>query len=210
VAYKIIAQGPGYTIARDDEAHSGVPYGPADRADGDRNHGFINLADRPDLAESIPEAQRSAGLVRLLQAVNKLGSAFLTVGCECGLFSRETAVDGEPDRYIGSYIAIAFRSPEFNTAERISELARYVLSRIAGSPTHNIGFEITITPLRTFFGHEGCCEMHTNALGYGHTDEQAWEAFGFACCALAAAIDQVNDLPADDPLFAQSRQTWAS
>lgn len=204
MSYTIIAQGPGYTIARDDEAHSGVPYGPADRDDGRRNHGFVDLVNRPDLARTIPEAQRSTGLVRLLQAVNKPGSALLTVGCECGLFPREAAADGEPDRYVGSYIAIAFRVPEFNTAERICELARYVLGRITGDPTHHIGFEITITPLRTFFGHEGCFEMHTNALGYGRTDEQAWEAFGFACCALTAAIDRVNDLPDDDPLFAQS------
>lgn len=200
----IIAQGPGYTIARDDEPHSSVPYGPVDRHDGNRNHGFVDLVNRPELATSIPEAQRSAGLVRLLQAVNKPGSAFLTLGCECGLFQQDAKSNDEPDRYIGSYIAIAFRSPGFNTAERIFELARCVLSRTAGSPVHHIGFEITITPLRTFFGHDGCFEMHTNALGYGRTDDQAWEAFGFACTALAAAIDQVNDLPDDDALFASS------
>jgi hypothetical protein len=203
MACTILAQGPGYTIARDNEAHSSVPYGPADRDDGNRNHGFVDLVDRPDLAGSIPEAQRSAELVRLLQAVNKPGSTFLSLGCECGVFRQETESDDGYDRYVGSYIAIAFRLPELNTAERIHDLASYVLGRISGSRSHHIGFEITITPLRMFFGRTGCFEMHTNALGYGRTDEQAWDAFGFACSALAAAIDQVNNLPDDDTLFVQ-------
>lgn len=201
MALTIIAQGPGYTIARDDEAHSSVPYGPVDHQDGNRNYGFIDLTDKPELATRVPEAQRSAGLVRLVQALNKPGSRFLSLGCECGLFYREPAPDEEPDRYVGSYVAVAFRAPEFNSADRIFKLANSVLQRTEGSPNHHIGFEITITPLRSFFGHDGCFEMHTNALGYGRSDERAWEAFGFACHALAAAFDHLNGLPDDDELF---------
>lgn len=201
MAYTILTQGPGYTVARDDEARSSVPYGPADRANGDRNHGFVDLADHPELAAGIPEAQRSEGLRVLLETVNRPGSPLMTLGCECGIFHREPDAQGEPDRYVGSYVAIAFRSPAMNTADRIYELVRAVLGRTGGSATHNYGFEITITPLRTFFGHAGCFEMHVNALGYGHDDAQAWAAFGAACLALSAAIEPVIALPADDPLF---------
>lgn len=194
MAFTIITQGPGYTIARDDEAHSGVPYGPADRPNGDRNHGFLDIVDKPELAAQIPEAQRSAGLLRLLQVVNAPGSAFLTLGCECGVFPREGAAPGEPDRYVGSYVAIAFRDPALNTPDRIYELVRAVIGRTKGSEVHSYGYEVTITPLRTFFGHRGCFEMHTNAIGNGGTDEEAWDAFGAACAALADAFELVNAL----------------
>ena len=201
VAFTILTQGPGYTIARDDEAHSSVPYGPADRENGDRNHGFLELADRPDLAERVPEAQRSDGLMRLLKVVNAPGSRLLTLGCECGLFEREDAAPDEPDRYVGSYVAIAFRDPALNTPDRIYELTRAAIGRTKGSDRYHYNYEVTITPLRTFFGNADCYEMHTNALGYGTSDEDAWAAFGAACDALADAFEIVCALPGDDPLF---------
>jgi len=76
-----------------------------------------------------------------------------------------------------------------------------VLGRTAGSDAHHYTYEITITPLRTFFGHGGCFEMHVNALGYGRDDAQAWAAFGAACLALSAAFQGVLALPRDDALF---------
>lgn len=204
MTYTILAQGPGYTVAQDDEAHSSIPYGTVDRENGDRNHGFVDLADRPELAAEIPEAKRSAGLRTLLERVNRPGSPFMTLGCECGVFNREPESDDAPDRYIGSYVAISFREPAMNTAPRIYELTRAVLGRTPGSETHHYNFEVTITPLRTFFGNAGCFEMHINALGYGRDDAQAWAAFDAACLALSTAVDGVIALPPDDALFAST------
>ncbi|NHN84975.1 hypothetical protein GOB93_10015 [Acetobacter musti] len=201
MATTIVTQGQGYTIARSDEAHSAVPYRPSGFGGGNKNHGYFDLVDRPELAAFIPEAQRSAGLLRLLQTVNKRGSAFLTCGCECGLVARETVASDEPDRYVGSYIAIAFRQPERNTPDRICDLARSLLSRVTGSAEHHISFELTLVPLLDFFGHGRCCILHVNASGFGHTDQQAWGAFDFACAALATATDQLNALPENAPLF---------
>lgn len=138
----------------------------------------------------------------LLETLNAVGSPLMTLGCECGVFRREPESEGEPDRYVGSYVAIAFRKPALNTAERIYELTRGVLARTAGSDSHHYTFEITVTPLRTFFGHAKCFEMHVNALGYGSDDAQAWAAFGAACMAIAAAVEGVIALPPDDALFA--------
>jgi hypothetical protein len=201
MAYTILAQGPGYTVAQDDEVHSSIPYAAVDRENGDRNHGFVDLVDRPELAADIPEAGRSAGLRTLLETVNGVGSPLMTLGCECGVFLREPESDQAPDRYIGSYVAIAFRVAGMNTAARIYELARAVLGRTAGSEAHHYTFEITITPLRALFGHAGCFEMHTNALGYGRDDAQAWAAFDAACLALSTAVEGVLALPRDDALF---------
>ncbi|WP_375398921.1 hypothetical protein [uncultured Sphingomonas sp.] len=138
----------------------------------------------------------------MLETLNAVGSPLMTLGCECGVFRREPESEGEPDRYVGSYVAIAFRKPALNTAERIYELTRGVLARTAGSDSHHYTFEITVTPLRTFFGHAKCFEMHVNALGYGSDDAQAWAAFGAACMAIAAAVEGVIALPPDDALFA--------
>ncbi|GBR01804.1 hypothetical protein [Acetobacter oeni] len=201
MATTIITQGQGYTIARSDEAHSTVPYKPSGYGGRSRNHGYVDLVDQPELATFIPEAQRSAGLLRLLQTVNKRGSSFLTCGCECGLVRRKTPAPDGSDRYIGSYIAIAFRQPDRNTPDRIYKLAQALLGHINGSQKHHISFEITLVPLLDFFGHGRCCILHINASGAGHTDQQAWSAFDFACNSLATATDQLNELPESTPLF---------
>jgi hypothetical protein len=202
MAYKVLEQGPGYTIAIDDEAHSSVPYSPADRDDGNRNHGFIDLADRPELAADIPEAQRSPNMVRALEVINAVGSRFRTIGCECGMFSHEQPVQGF-DRYIGSYIAVTFRDVAANTAERIERLAKAMVARISfENAEHMVGYEITVTPLRHLFGQADRFELHVNAIGHGASDEEAWAAFGTACIGIANAFEALNELPVDDPLFA--------
>lgn len=201
MAYKVLEQGPGYTIAIDDEAHSSVPYGPADRDDGNRNHGFVDLAGRPELVAGIPEAQRSPSMARALEVINAVGSQFRTVGCECGLFHHERPVHG-CDRYIGSYIAITFRDVAANTAERIERLAKAMVARIAfENPDHLVTYEITVTPLRHLFGQRDRFELHVNAMGHGASDDGAWSAFGTACSGIANAFEALNKLPEDDPLF---------
>ena len=85
----IVMQGPGYTIARTDDVGTAVPYGGFDRPDGERNHGFIDLRDRPEVAASIPEAQDSNGMQAILLALNARGSRFMSLGCARGLFPRQ-------------------------------------------------------------------------------------------------------------------------
>ena len=54
------------------------------RADGQINHGFKNLIDRPDLIDAIPELNADRSMKSLVCALNT-GSRFFTTGC----FSRE-------------------------------------------------------------------------------------------------------------------------
>lgn len=82
----IIAQGPGYTIARTDDAGTTIPYGEVDRPDGQRNYGFIDLRDHPELATAIPEAQDSVGMQAILRALNAPGFRFLSLRCARALF----------------------------------------------------------------------------------------------------------------------------
>lgn len=197
----IIEKANGFTLLIDDEPRSSIPYGPIDRTSGDRNYGFIDLADRPELAAVIHEARRSEGLQRLLETVNAVGSRFRTLGCECGLFNQPLN-NGQFDRYIGSYVAITFRSTNLNNAQRIEQLTRAAMAHVAVEDTSApLFYEITVTPLRSLFGEQGRFEMHVNVLGPGNSDERAWYVFGIGCKGLAHAFEQLNKLPDDDPLF---------
>lgn len=86
------------------------------------------------------------------------------------------------------------RNPARKTPERIYELVRLIIGWTKHSKGHNYGFQVTITPLRAFFGHHQCFEMHTTTVGNGSTDEDAWDAFDAACSALADAFELVNAL----------------
>jgi hypothetical protein len=87
----IIMQGPGYTIAQTDTAATTLPYGPANRPDGRRNHGYVDLRDRPELVSEIPEVQGSQGMQAILRAPNSPESPLMSIGCERGTFPRTEA-----------------------------------------------------------------------------------------------------------------------
>src|SRR3546814_6204301 len=78
MADRIICQGPGYTIAESDKASGMVPYHAVVRANGEQNHGFIDIRDRPELVSLIPELQKSDGFAELVRSVNEHGSPFMT------------------------------------------------------------------------------------------------------------------------------------
>jgi hypothetical protein len=200
----ILESGQGFVIALSDIAVSAVPYRAEDRDDGQRNHGFIDIVDHPELAVSIPEAQKSPGLLSLLKAINAQDSAFFSIGCECGMFSRD-AKENEPDRYVGSYIAIAYRQPEYNKPERLKELAIEILERF-GPIEHIVNFEMIIEPLKSFFGKEGIYELNIRIFSYGKSDEEAWTGFDAAGKRAAVVFYEINSLPDSHPLFEQSAE----
>jgi hypothetical protein len=49
-----------------------------------RNHGFMDLRGRPDLAATIPEGSESASLKSLLVEMSKPGAPLFTLGCDLG------------------------------------------------------------------------------------------------------------------------------
>ena len=187
----ILHSGPGFEISVRDEAKSGIPYGPVDRGNGDQNHGFIDLADRPELASSIPEASRSPGLIHLLEVINQHGSPLMSLGCECGVFETRQEGNEFPPLYIGSYIAVAFRSASANTAKQHEDLACAILGLVKATDQHHVGYNFRITPLWTFFGHNDCFELELRPIAYGASEARAWDGFGYACDQLAQAIEKL-------------------
>lgn len=61
--------------------YKGIPYGPADREDGNRNHGFKLLKGYLDLIGDIPELIADPDLRDLVSKINSESTGLLTIGC---------------------------------------------------------------------------------------------------------------------------------
>jgi len=184
---EILFQGAGYTIARTARAETSVPYGAAARHDGNRNYGWIDVRGRPELVDSIPEVQRSTGLAHLLRAIAAPQSPIMSSACECAAFERV----GESNRrwQVGGFVVVMFQDADLNAdSQNLVNLATQILRGIAPTQEHQIGFELTIEPLRTFFGRGDCFALMLKALGYGREEADAWSAFGYAASAAGDSI----------------------
>jgi hypothetical protein len=166
-----------------------VPYGAVDHGDGEHNHGFHDLRDRPDLVVDIPETSKSTGLQNLLRVINAAGSPLMSIGCECGYFSHESASEGNPTGYVGSYVGVTFRDPARNAApETLVKLAGDGLRDIKPSATHQISFEMLVEPLNLFFGFHDRFELSIRCFGHGFSEQEAWDAFAVSTNAAAESL----------------------
>lgn len=171
MAATIIMQGPGFTIAQTDEAGTAVPYGAVDRPSGDRNYGFIDLRDRPELAITVPEAHDSIGMQEVLRALNARDFRFMSLGCARGLFPRQDAQAGEPTYLCGGYIQVAYRDSALNTDPgRFVALSQVILRGIFPSDEHHFSFEMIVEPLRGFFGDADRHALMIKPHGYGDSE----------------------------------------
>jgi hypothetical protein len=73
----------------------GCIWGAGVRPNGDVNHGFIDLRDRPELVHLIPEANASPGLQKILVALNRKGSRFMSLGANVAFSSKTTQQIGQ-------------------------------------------------------------------------------------------------------------------
>lgn len=183
---KIVEQGPGYTIAIVEEAHGTVPYGSTVRTDG-TNHGWMDLRDRPDLVDLIPEVRDLPGMQAILRTANDSQSPFMSIGCEKGLFP----VDGHHPitHMLGGYIDLVFRMGDSNNAEQLIEIARLILSKVEPTPPGvTTGYEFLVQPLKNFFGEGGRYALMLKPQGFGENETEARKAFEIACTHVANAL----------------------
>ena len=191
---RIVEQGQGYVIALSDEATTSVPYVSSDRQDGDRNYGFVDLRDQPDLVEQIPEAKKSEGLADLLRAINSKNSLLMSIGCECGLFYQEVGQDGDPNCYIGSYVDITYRNSDtIRDSQPLIDLARLLLDQVRLDTPLLIRFDMIVEPIRHFFGQPNRFALQLRPIGFGQSEPEAWEAFDLATFALAMAVRRFHE-----------------
>lgn len=82
----------------------------AQRADGERNNGGIDLIAKPEQIDAIHEATDENGLKLLIQQLNGSNSPFMTLGCASGQ-------DGE--HYL-SYLEFTFRDPDLARLQQVN------------------------------------------------------------------------------------------
>jgi hypothetical protein len=196
MADTIIMQGPGFTIAQTDEAGTAVPYGAVDRPSGDRNYGFIDLRDRPELATKVPEAHDSIGMQGVLRALSARDFRFMSLGCARALFPRQDTQAGEPTYLCGGYIQVAYRDSALNTdPARFVALSQEILCRVSPSDEHHFSFEMIVEPLRAFFGDADRYALMIKPQGYGNSENAAIAAWEHAAKAVAAAFERLRSEP---------------
>lgn len=97
-----------------------IPYFPAQRPDGNQNHGYVPTKANPQAIASIPELQGWPEYEALILAINGATGPTESVGCEKGFFDCD---QGAAKIYLGSYTDVIFSIPAENTAENHLHLA---------------------------------------------------------------------------------------
>ena len=185
----ILYQTPGLTIAFDPEAATLVPYGPAERADGNRNYGWTDLRGRPDLADTIVEGAKSEGLKRMLRATADAGSDVFSIACECALFPGPGPE--WPAWQVGGFFDISFGDADrASNRDELVALAHDVAGRLQFESGHFCTFEFIVRPLKSWFGQQDCFELELKPFGWGAEQATAWRAFDAAAGAVAGALEQ--------------------
>ena len=186
----LIEEGEDYTITIGDRPTTGVPYSPEKREDGSENYGFLDLRNRPDLVDEIPEANKSKGLAAILRAANAPYSILMTFGCECELF--ETASNRGPF-YVGSFVNITYRDHLLNNnCDNLITLAQLIQGGIRRVDKGTIWYRMIAMPLFKFFDWPDRYELMLKVFGRGNSERAAWKAFERGAMAAARATEHVT------------------
>jgi hypothetical protein len=184
-----VIEGPGYSITQTDEAEVSIPYVPQDRSDGNRNYGFRDLRDHPELVSEIPEARNSPGMQAILRALNSSDSSLMSLGCERTVHRLPEATGDDPSFVVVSYIGVAYRNlAQSAEPDNLIEVAKELLPGILGAGGHLLRFNFTVEPLRSFFGDDGRFALMIKPFGYGDSPDVAEAAWNYAAQKLADAL----------------------
>lgn len=99
-----------------------VPYPPL-FDDVRRNHGFIDVRGKPELAASIPECLKSPALRELLVALAQPHSRWATLGCDLGV-GQDSDTDGTRLHLAGGYVQIVSSRYSSRRPDEYHRLAR--------------------------------------------------------------------------------------
>lgn len=196
---EILSQGPGYTIAKTKKATTMVPYHAVGRGDGSRNYGWVDLRDRPEFVDAIPEVANRPGLAAILRVAAAKNSPLMTGASEAGAFANP------PDRefawHVGGFATLMYRDSDLNSeAENLVQLAVDMLRGVSVTDDHVVCYEMIIEPLKGFFDRTDCHCLTVKPVGYGRTEEEAFVAFNEAAAAVATSILGLHTKAADRTL----------
>lgn len=183
--FETIHTGPGYDIVVAKQPHTAIPYGGGFvRDDGTERHPFVDLRDRPDLAEHIHEAKGRAGLTALIQAANEVAGPFLSTGCEGGYF--------EEGDHAGFYLQLTLRNLNRAKDKKVLiSLAEDVLRNISPSDVHDFSYRFEVERFHIFYEEVGVWGLCLRWYGRGGGRDRALAAADFAAHELARSVTLV-------------------
>jgi hypothetical protein len=193
---EILESGDWWRVGISGKAGPPVPYPPADRPDGARNHGFVDLRANPALVLQIPEVRDSPGMQAVLTAINAPLSPLRSFGCEHTQPSALGApvADG-PSQSMGSYIDLAFVDADLNTKDRILELARRIVTMLPMTVANWTSFDLLAERLKYLAGREDRYGLFVRLQGYGRDEDEARRVFESSMTLLAQVFDQLSQQP---------------
>lgn len=166
----------------------GIPYGPADREDGGRNHGFKNLKGQLHLLCDIPELQEDPALHALVAAINDSRTGLLSIGC------LSAPVHDANGHRVTGYIEFAI-----NSADKIADAASYfpvffhfdrMLHETRFAHQVHFNWELEGASFREV-GADGFTATIFINTGYASTAELAREAWDAALDALTSYLGEI-------------------
>lgn len=189
----ILFQEPGVTIAFDPVAHTLAPYGYSARPDS-INHGFMDLRDRPELVDSVPEVQANPALRSLIVALNRKGSRFMSIGCERSL---PTISTGDWPVSIASYTTMAFRDLSANRSSNdLTAVAHSIWEKFKPrSSVRPVLLEMIIEPLKRLWHLDDAFALDLRMIALGRDEAEAVDTFQWLEPEVAAVIDNLAGNP---------------
>lgn len=195
---QILFQGPGYTIAKTDQAETMTHYlgmSSEEQAETGWMRGpYVDLIANPCAIDSIPELAKSPNLKALIAAAIGPEAQLFTIGCDVGEFPG--VGDKGPGAHVGAYVSYAFRDYEkASNLQRNIDLAIWMLSGMKDAPPDglSVNFEFIIEPLKSFYGKLGAFSVMAKPIGYGDNFEKAWLSFDWAASKLAESVARQRD-----------------
>ena len=172
---EILFEDTGLTIKRLSAPGTMVPRPRNSRPDGSIDYGWLDLRDRPDLVDSVPEARKHEALAELLRAV-AVSPDWLSIGCECTVNER-----GDHWTATCNVDLTGRHEDQPSSFEDVKGLTNAIVSGLRNTPPGMAcGYVMEIAPLKLFFAHRtGAHALTVWISGSGPDEETARRSLAF-------------------------------
>lgn len=189
---KLVEKGKGWWLYTSADAETAHPFDSEIRDDGSVNHPAIDLVLCPGRVAEIPEVQTFPTLGRVLSAANAPLSLLRSTACDANLLDADPTKNGGYPKAAGAWVQLAYRLDWHNQeADKLLALARMIQADIC-MPDVPFAIRYTVSPYRSWHGHEGFHGLGLEFVGKGHDADSAWKIAAEGGELVAAAVAKVG------------------
>ena len=197
MAEQLIERGDTYRIYTSDARGISVPYLPMEGRFGQRDHGYIDLRDKPGAVAKIAEAEGQPGLAVFLTAVNAAGSGLMSLACSVELAPvRAGAAAPEngppPSHFVDSTVLVVTRDFRLATGDNMLAVARAWISLRRSLPEEWAAYEFGVVRTKSLFGVAQLAALSIRIRAMGIDAPTALDNFNFHWTQLAAAARKLK------------------